>query len=61
MKVFRVVVEVPGNGTEILREELRYATETIERVWEAIEGIRQDEEKTILAIIEESPAITVLK
>lgn len=69
MKVFRVVTErdgiridAPGkSSTDIMRDELRYAAETIQDVWNAIEWIRLDEERTILAIIEEAPAITVVQ
>jgi hypothetical protein len=70
MKVYRVVserdgvtVRIAGAGkteTEILREEYRYAAESIEDVWKAIEYQRNDPEMTVIAIIEEHPAITVL-
>ena len=68
MKIFRVVTEKDGETTkeqgktttELRREELRYAAETMQDVWVAIEWIRNDQEKTLLAIIEEAPAVTVL-
>lgn len=68
MKVFRVVVERDGATskepgcctTEIIREELRYAAESIQQVWDEIAWIRNDPERTLLAVHEEAPAVTVL-
>jgi len=68
MKVYQVVYEHDGEtttalgkkSTEITRMVIRYAAEHIAEVWEAIEWLRNDEEQTIIAIIEEAPAITVL-
>ena len=68
MKVYQVVYEhdgvtttAPGKkSTEITRMTLRYAAEHIDGVWEAIEWLRNDEEQTIIAVIEEHPAISVL-
>jgi len=70
MKIFRVVTErdgettvTPGTGirsTEIQRMDHRYAAETITEVWDAIEWMRNDQEQTVIAIIEEHPAITIL-
>ena len=68
MKVFRVITEQDGKTrkddgvkvTEIDRAEYRYAAETIEDVWEAIDWLRDDIEKTVIAIVEEAPAITIL-
>lgn len=68
MKVFRVITEQDGKTenkdgvrvTSIDRAEYRYAAETIEEVWEAIGWIREDAEKTVIAIVEEAPAITIL-
>lgn len=68
MKIFRVVTErdgattkVPGeHTTEIVREELRYAADTMQEVWDEIAWIRNDPEKTLLAVHEEAPAVTVL-
>ena len=67
MKVFRVVAEQDGKTTkapvrtEIIREESRYAAETIQEVWEKISWmLNRPDEFTIIAIIEEAPAITVL-
>jgi len=68
MKVFRVVVERDGEttkepgkvSTELVREEFRYAAETMSEVWDAIDWLRNDPERTLLAVIEEAPAITVL-
>jgi hypothetical protein len=69
MKVFRVVAERDGittkepgiTATEIRREEFRYAALTIEQVWEAIAFWRNDPECTVIAIIEEHPAIDVIE
>ena len=68
MKVFRVVSERDGRTTkepgktsvEIVREEYRYAAETMEQVWDRIEFMRLDPEQALIAIIEEAPAITVI-
>ena len=68
MKVYRVVYEEDGEtttepgkrATEIRRVDLRYAAEKINQVWEAIDWLLNDEERTVIAIVEESPAITVL-
>jgi hypothetical protein len=68
MKVFRVLAEhdgettkVPGKvSTELVRAEYRYAANTMQEVWDAIEWLRNDHEETIIAIHEEAPAITVL-
>ena len=68
MKVIRVVTErdgkttkVPGEtSTEIVREEFHYAADSIEQVWESAEWLREDPNRTVIAIIEQIPAITVL-
>jgi len=68
MKVYQVVYEHDGEITaepgkqsiEINRVTVRYAAEHIAEVWEAIEWLRNDEEQTIIAIIEEAPAIIML-
>ena len=68
MKVYRVVTERDGEITkepgktsmELLREEHRFAAETMKEVWDAIDWLRNDPERTLLAVIEEAPAITVL-
>jgi len=68
MKVYRVVTERDGAMTkepgevsvDLLREEFRYAADTMQEVWDAIEWMRNDAERTVIALIEEAPAITVL-
>lgn len=70
MKIFRVVTErdgettaTPGTGirsAEIQRVDHRYATETMAEVWDAIECLRNDQEQTVIAIIEEHPAVIIL-
>ena len=68
MKVYRVVTERDGATTkepgkvsvDLLREEFRYAADTMQEVWDAIEWMRNDPERAVLALIEEAPAITVL-
>jgi hypothetical protein len=69
MKVYRVVYEEDGEttaepgkqSTEIRRMELRYAANTMKEVWGAIDWLLNDEgDRTVIAIIEEAPAITVL-
>jgi hypothetical protein len=68
MKVFRVVVERDGNtinepgvvSTEVRQDNYRYAADTIEQVWDAIDWLRNDPERTVIAVVEEFPAITVL-
>lgn len=68
MKVFRVVTERDGEtaresgrvSTELVREDFRYAAETMQEVWAAIDWLRNDPERTLVALVEEAPAITVL-
>lgn len=68
MQVYRVLAERDGkttkesgeSRTELVREEFRYAAETIQEVWDAIGWLRDDPEYTVLALIEEAPTITVL-
>lgn len=68
MKIYRVVTERDGattkepgkSSTELLRAEHRYAAMTMQEVWDGIAWMREDEETTVIAIIEEHPAITVL-
>lgn len=68
MKVYRVVAERDGATTrkpgevsvEIMREDYRYAAESMQQVWDAIADLRNDPERTLIAIVEEAPAITVL-
>jgi len=69
MKVFRVVIErngattkEPGKvSTELMREEFRYAAETMQEVWDKIAWLRNDPERTLLVVHEEAPAITVFQ
>ena len=69
MKVYRVVTERDGRttkepgttSTEIIREDWRYAADTIDQVWEAIAFWRNEPTFTVIAIIEEHPAITVIE
>ena len=68
MKVFRVIDEQDGAttkepgkiATEIIRSEHRYAANTIQEVWDAIAWLRNDPERTVIAVIEEAPSIIVL-
>lgn len=68
MKVYRVVTErdgvtvkAPGaTSTEVIREEHRYAAETLQQVWDAIAWIRDDPERDLIALHEEHPQIDVL-
>lgn len=68
MKVYRVVTDRDGdttktNGktaTEIVREEFRYAAEDMSLVWQEISWLRNDPERTLIAIVEEAPQIKVL-
>lgn len=68
MKIFRVIYEEDGtthkedgkNVTDVRRVDVRYAAATMRQVWDAIEHIRNDPEKTLIAIVEESPQVTVL-
>lgn len=67
MKVFRVIVERDGPVTkspgvtsvEVRREEHRFAAETIQQVWVAIDYLHNDPEALLIAIVEDHPAITV--
>ena len=68
MKVFRVVTERDGEttrepgktSTELVRETLLYAADTMQEVWDAIEWLRSDPERTLVELVEVAPAITVL-
>jgi len=68
MKVYRVTTERDGvtsrepgrTSTEVLQEHHYYAAETIEQVWQAIDWLRSDPERTVLGVIEVLPALTVL-
>lgn len=68
MRVYRVVAERDGATTrkpgevsvEVVREDYRFAAESMQQVWDATEALRNDPERTLIAIIEEAPAITVL-
>ena len=68
MKVYRVVTERDGETTkkpggtvtDIERMEYRYAAEDIDIVWEYCRAMVAEIDETIIAIIEEAPAITVL-
>ena len=63
MKLFRVLIDEKveiKKEPEIVRKELRFAAYNIEDVWDKIEWIRDDEEQTVIAIIEDAPAIVVL-
>lgn len=69
MKVFRVVVERDGEttrepgktSTEVIRDSYMYAANNINDVWDSIEWLRNDPERLVVAIVEEFPAITVIK
>ena len=69
MKVFRVITEkdgettkLPGNVTaDIIQTDYRYAAEEMGQVLEAINRWIDNEEETVMAIIEEHPAITILE
>ena len=69
MKVFRVVTEkdgetikIPGNTkTEIVQADYRYAAESIEYVFDAINRLIIHEEETVTSVIEEHPNIMILK
>lgn len=68
MRVYRVVTDRDGattkepgkTSTEIIREEHRYAATSMQQVWDAIDWLRNDPERTLIAVIEEHPAIMVL-
>ena len=68
MKIFRVVTQRDGKTikepgiveTEIKQIDRRYAAETMQQVWEEIEYIRNDDEETLIAIIEEHSAISII-
>ena len=69
MKVYRVVTERDGatikepgrTSVDLVREEFRYAANTIQRVWDAIDWLRNDPERTLIAVVEEYPSIDVLQ
>lgn len=54
-------MKAPGvSETEIKQVDRRYAANTMQQVWDAIADIRNDPEETLIAVIEEHPAITIL-
>ena len=69
MKVYRVVIERDGEttkkpgetSTEIIRTEIRFAADEMEQVWVAMEKRLELGVETIIAIIEEHPAIIILE
>lgn len=69
MKVFRVIVERDGEttrepgktSTEVIRDSYMYAANDINAVWASIEWLRNDPERLVVAIVEEFPAITIIK
>lgn len=69
MKVFRVIVERDGEttrepgktSTEVIRDSYMYAANDINAVWDSIEWLRNDPERLVVAIVEEFPAITIIK
>jgi len=68
MKVYEVTFEVPGktikapgiSETELKREQTYYAADSVVEVWEAIQHLLNDPERSFLGIVERLPAITVL-
>ena len=68
MKLFRVIDETDGattrepgkSSTEILRLETLYAAESIEAVWEAIAWMRNDPERTVMAVAEIAPMVAII-
>jgi hypothetical protein len=68
MNVYRVITDrdgpttrTPGRtDTEIIRESHMYAAESMEQVWQAIEWLRQDHERTLVAIICDHEGVHVL-
>lgn len=69
MKVYHVIMERDGAttkspgcvSTEVLREDFRYAADTMQQVWDEVEWLlRNDPERTLVAIIEEAPTIHVI-
>ena len=69
MKIYRVVTERDGettkkpgeSTTEIVRSDYRYAANSMQQVWDAIDWMKNDTETTLVAILEEHPAITILE
>jgi hypothetical protein len=68
MKVYAVqvqrdghTVKAPGvSETVIRKEEFLFAADNINRVWEAIDFIRNDPEAHLIGVWEQHPAIQVL-
>lgn len=68
MKIFEVVtgrdgytVRAPGvSETEVIREKLLFAANSIEEVWDYIKWIRDDPEQELLAIAEAAEAVTII-
>lgn len=68
MKIFKVITERDGiqhNSpgiitTEVMREEYFYVAKNMQDVWDGIEWIRNDEEKTLMCIQEWVGSATVI-
>ena len=68
MKIFVVIVDSDGptlkapgvSETEVKRMSYYYAAESIQRVWDAVEEMRNDPERTVIAVYEERPSVTIL-
>jgi hypothetical protein len=69
MKLFRVVFEKDGKtikelgktSAEIIRTEIFFVADTMDEVWQGIEFIRNDPEKTLIAVIEDQPAVFIIE
>jgi len=68
MKLYEVTFEVPGytvkapgiSETELKREQTYYVADSVVEVWEQIQGMLADPERSFMAIVEKLPAVTVV-
>ena len=69
MKLFQVMAERDGNTikspgvsqTEVIRDTMFFAANTIDEVWERIAWIRNDPERDLISISEVAPQVTVIE
>lgn len=69
MNLFRVLIEREGRTikepgvteTQLRTEAIHYAAASISEVWDAIKWIRDDPEARLIAVIDDSVVVNILK
>lgn len=68
MKLFRVIAERDGKtikepgitSTELIQSSYYYCAETLQKVWDATDWLRNDPEVTVLSLSEVVGGVTIL-